>query len=69
MVDAGLGFPYSQRGALAGLDVLAVPYVACGDLCGFDSDTSYPAAAAALPPVAPPISAPYLKALHMRKKN
>lgn len=68
MIDAGMGFPYSHR-PLSGKELLTVPYVACGDLCGFDSDTSYVTEDASLPPVAPPLSAGYLKALQMRKQQ
>ncbi len=66
MIDASRGYPYGQ-GQLEGLQRLVVPFVACGDLCGFDSDTSYERDGPSLPPVAPPLSAAYLEALEMRR--
>lgn len=68
MIDPSRGFPYGQ-GELHGLQRLVVPFVACGDLCGFDSDTSYEYDGPALPPVAPPLSASYLHALQLRKEQ
>eukprot|EP01069_Polyplicarium_translucidae_P007188 Polyplicarium_translucidae@DN3069_c0_g2_i1.p1 len=37
------------------------PFVACGDLRGYDADRNYPASAVALGPVQPPLTAPYIK--------
>jgi tRNA (cytidine32/guanosine34-2'-O)-methyltransferase len=68
MIDPTRGFPYGQ-GELRGLQRLVVPFVACGDLCGFDSDTSYEHDGPTLAPVAPPLSAPYLHALQLRKEQ
>jgi tRNA (cytidine32/guanosine34-2'-O)-methyltransferase len=48
-------------------DKLIVPFVACGDLAGFDSDSSYDTAAPSLPPVTPPLAPFYLEALQQRK--
>ncbi len=51
----------------------AAPFVACGDLSGFDADMSYaidPSADAPRPPVAPPIDPPYADALrHQRAEE
>ncbi len=33
---------YGANNQLFGPSALVVPFVACGDLCGFDSDKSYP---------------------------
>lgn len=33
---------YGENNALMGPNALTVPFVACGDLTGFDSDKSYP---------------------------
>lgn len=66
MIDPTFGYPYGKSD-LEGIDRLIVPFVACGDLCGFDSDTSYEVKGEGLPPVAPPLSAPYLKSLQMRR--
>jgi tRNA (cytidine32/guanosine34-2'-O)-methyltransferase len=68
MIDPSRGYPYGQ-GELRGLQRLVVPFVACGDLCGFDSDTSYEHDGPTLAPVAPPLSAPYLHALQLRKEQ
>lgn len=38
---------------------LVLPFLACGDLAGFDSDRAYPAPDASLPPVQPPLGAPF----------
>ena len=57
----------------------AVPFVACGDLSGFDSDRSYPvdrpaagagegSAAAPLEPVQKPINPPYQEAMERRRR-
>ena len=44
---------------------LVAPFVACGDLSGFDSETYYgarrPAATVSPAPLQPPIAAPYMK--------
>lgn len=68
MIDASSGYPYGKR-ELAGAERMMVPFVACGDLCGFDSDTAYEMDGTSLPPVAPPLSAPYLKALQQRREE
>ena len=57
---------YGASNPLTGVSSLVVPFVACGDLSGFDSDKSYPLQ---LPdesveytyrdPVQPPIKPPY----------
>lgn len=68
MIDPSIGYPYGPR-PLEGIDRLIVPFVACGDLCGFDSETAYEVETegGSLAPVAPPLSAPYLKALEHRR--
>jgi tRNA (cytidine32/guanosine34-2'-O)-methyltransferase len=48
-------------------DKLIVPFVACGDLAGFDSDSSYDTTVPSLPPVTPPLAPFYLEALQQRK--
>lgn len=47
-----------------------VPFVACGDLSGYDSETTHalPEGHSSLPPVQPPISAPYCDALAERRR-
>ena len=48
-----------------------VPFVVCGDLSGFDSDTTYPTPKGyvTLPPVQPPITPAYAEAVARRKRN
>lgn len=52
-----------------------IPFLACGDLNGFDSDRSYPLPKRAdgsyqsLDPVQPPIAPPYKRALEMKKAS
>lgn len=50
-----------------------IPFLACGDLSGYDSDRSYPLPKVAegsyqsLDPVQPPIAPPYKRALELKK--
>ena len=44
-----------------------VPFVACGDLSGYDADMNYTDAIDALPPVQPPIGAAYEEAIKIKK--
>ncbi|KAF9579479.1 putative tRNA (cytidine(32)/guanosine(34)-2'-O)-methyltransferase [Lunasporangiospora selenospora] len=51
-----------------------VPFIACGDLCGFDSDMTYALPVAGegyklLKPVQGPITAPYLSAIQKKRKG
>lgn len=52
-----------------------IPFLACGDLSGYDSDRSYPLSKSAegtyqiLDPVQPPIAPPYKRALEMKKAS
>lgn len=52
-----------------------IPFLACGDLRGYDSDRSYPLPKDAdgtyqsLDPVQPPIAPPYKRALEMKKAS
>jgi len=52
------GFEFSCQ-----LEAELVPFLACGDLSGFDADQSYPLEAPPLDPVAPPTVPPYKTAL------
>ncbi|KAH3743931.1 ribosomal RNA methyltransferase 1 [Pelomyxa schiedti] len=54
------------------LDPCIVPFVACGDLSGYDSDQTYQIPQALwsrLPPVQAPIHPPYEKACMLRRNN
>jgi tRNA (cytidine32/guanosine34-2'-O)-methyltransferase len=53
-----------------------IPFLACGDLSGYDSDRSYPLPSStdggsyrSLDPVQPPIAPPYKTALQMKKAS
>jgi hypothetical protein len=58
---------------LTGANKILVPFVACGDLSGFDADQSYPLQLDDEPtyvhhaPVAPPITPPYMEAVRRDK--
>ena len=58
---------------LEGPNKIYIPFLACGDLSGYDSDRSYPlpqvaeGAYKSLDPVQPPIAPPYKRALELKK--
>lgn len=58
---------------LEGPNKVYIPFLACGDLSGYDSDRSYPLPKVgdgtyrSLDPVQPPIAPPYKRALEMKK--
>ena len=60
---------------LTGMNKVVVPFVACGDLSGFDSDQSYPLQLEGEPqyqyrdPVAPPITPPYMESVKARHER
>ncbi|XP_051130701.1 putative tRNA (cytidine(32)/guanosine(34)-2'-O)-methyltransferase [Andrographis paniculata] len=60
---------------LEGPNKVYIPFLACGDLAGYDSDRSYPlprnpdGSYRTLDPVQPPIAPPYKRALEMRKAS
>lgn len=64
-----------RSGWLEGPNKVYIPFLACGDLSGYDSDRSYPLPTTkdgsqpyqSLDPVQPPIAPPYKKALEMKK--
>ncbi|KAM7270424.1 hypothetical protein ACFE04_029638 [Oxalis oulophora] len=62
-----------SSGWLEGPNKVYIPFLACGDLSGYDSDRSYPLPKVAgqiyqsLDPVQPPIAPPYKRALEMKK--
>lgn len=64
-----------SSGWLEGPNKVYIPFLACGDLSGFDSDRSYPLPEVAegvyksLDPVQPPIAPPYKRALEMKKAS
>ncbi|GMH16697.1 hypothetical protein Nepgr_018538 [Nepenthes gracilis] len=60
-------------GCLEGPNKVYIPFLACGDLSGYDSDQSYPLPQVvegtyrSLDPVQPPIAPPYKTALDLKK--
>lgn len=63
-----------SSGWLEGPNKVYIPFLACGDLSGYDSDRSYPLPQVAegttyksLDPVQPPIAPPYKRALELKK--
>ncbi|KAF0932681.1 hypothetical protein E2562_011978 [Oryza meyeriana var. granulata] len=63
-----------RSGWLEGPNKVYIPFLACGDLSGYDSDRSYPLPSTeggsyqSLDPVQPPIAPPYKTALKMKKQ-
>ncbi|XP_010909647.1 uncharacterized protein [Elaeis guineensis] len=65
-----------HSGWLEGPNKVYIPFLACGDLSGYDSDRSYPLPSSAeggryqsLDPVQPPIAPPYKTALELKKAS
>uniref|UniRef100_A0ACD5ZDV6 Uncharacterized protein n=1 Tax=Avena sativa TaxID=4498 RepID=A0ACD5ZDV6_AVESA len=65
-----------RSGWLEGPNKVYIPFLACGDLSGYDSDRSYPLPSTegggsyqSLDPVQPPIAPPYKTALDMKKAS
>ncbi|KAJ3672541.1 hypothetical protein LUZ60_007262 [Juncus effusus] len=56
-----------RSGWLEGGNKVYIPFLACGDLSGYDSDRSYPLSNRVLDPVQPPINPPYKTALQLKK--
>ncbi|CAN1134423.1 Putative tRNA (cytidine(32)/guanosine(34)-2'-O)-methyltransferase [Linum perenne] len=63
-------------GSPSGAHDVYIPFLACGDLSGYDSDRSYPlprnpegTTYQSLDPVQPPIAPPYKRALEMKKAS
>lgn len=71
MLNPMLDQSYSQDNQLLGVNRVIVPFLACGDLSGFDSDMTYPMPEGAvhLDPLQPPIAAPYAKAIQLKRTN
>lgn len=65
-----------SSGWLEGPNKVYIPFLACGDLSGYDSDRSYPlpnnadgGSYQSLDPVQPPIAPPYKRALELKKAS
>ncbi|CAG8788829.1 14094_t:CDS:2 [Racocetra persica] len=67
MIDPLLDLSYGNE--LLGPNRVIVPFIACGDLSGFDSDMTYPLEKESLDPLQPPISAPYRTAINLKQNN
>ncbi|RUP46795.1 cell division protein [Jimgerdemannia flammicorona] len=76
MASPLLDFSYGPKNELVGPNRVIVPFIACGDLSGFDSDRTYAlegmgenAPYKSLDPLQPPISAPYKTAIELKRNN
>ncbi|KAJ1667564.1 tRNA (uridine-2'-O-)-methyltransferase trm7 [Coemansia sp. RSA 1813] len=75
MANPLMDIPYDSANPIVGSNRAIVPFVACGDLRGFDSDMTYPLDIEdAKPyetrdPAQSPISPPYKKALELKRSN
>mmetsp|Transcript_143525 Transcript_143525/g.250514 ORF Transcript_143525/g.250514 Transcript_143525/m.250514 type:complete len:295 (-) Transcript_143525:219-1103(-) len=61
MINPFLDHSYTETNQLAGPNRYIVPFLACGDLSGYDADQTYPLDEGheSLSPVAPPTNPPY----------
>ncbi|KAJ1878991.1 tRNA (uridine-2'-O-)-methyltransferase trm7 [Coemansia sp. RSA 1722] len=75
MANPLMDVPYDLDHPIVGSNRVIVPFVACGDLRGFDADMTYPleiddaASYQARDPTQMPISPPYKKALELKRSN
>ncbi|KAG2373306.1 hypothetical protein C9374_012295 [Naegleria lovaniensis] len=86
MVDPLLDFQYNEEkyqggnvtsaaqngGPMLGADRYIVPFLACGDLSGFDSDRTYSIGVneeLGMKPIQPPTNPPYKKAVELKRSN
>ncbi|RKP14406.1 FtsJ-like methyltransferase-domain-containing protein [Piptocephalis cylindrospora] len=72
MMNPLLDYPYTdEENVLVGSNRVIVPFVACGDLGGFDSDMTYPIRETytSLQPTQAPIRPAYQTAIEMRRRN
>ncbi|KAJ2746769.1 tRNA (uridine-2'-O-)-methyltransferase trm7 [Coemansia sp. BCRC 34301] len=75
MANPLMDVPYDASNPISGSNRVIVPFVACGDLRGFDADMTYSLdISEAKPycprgPTQPPISPPYEKALELKRSN
>src|SRR3989338_7560656 len=62
----------NNGGPMLGTDRFIVPFLACGDLSGFDSDRTYSIGndeVLGIPAVQPPTNPPYKKAVELKRSN
>ncbi|KAJ2120768.1 tRNA (uridine-2'-O-)-methyltransferase trm7 [Coemansia sp. RSA 720] len=75
MANPLMDVPYSDANSIVGSNRFIVPFVACGDLRGFDADMTYPldideaGPYEQRDPTQSPISPPYKRALELKRSN
>ncbi|KAL1930356.1 hypothetical protein VTP01DRAFT_10518 [Rhizomucor pusillus] len=71
MANPLLDMQYDEMNDLVGSNREIVPFIACGDLNGYDADRTYPLEASytSLDPLQPPITAPYKTAMGLKRNN
>ncbi|KAF7721866.1 putative tRNA (cytidine(32)/guanosine(34)-2'-O)-methyltransferase [Apophysomyces ossiformis] len=71
MVNPLLDMHYDGMNEFVGPNRTIVPFIACGDLNGYDADRTYPLKTSytSLDPLQPPITAPYKTAIEMKRNN
>lgn len=71
MLDPLLDHQYNEENPLTGANRIVVPFVACGDLSGYDSDQTYyiDESYERVEAVQKPINPPYKAALEMKTNN
>lgn len=75
LIQPYLNITNKDFSTLTGINRVIIPFIVCGDLSGYDSDTTYPlqlpgeAPYEYKPPVAPPISPPYSFAKKLNKEK
>ncbi|KAJ1855532.1 tRNA (uridine-2'-O-)-methyltransferase trm7 [Coemansia sp. RSA 1822] len=75
MANPLMDVPYSDANPIVGSNRFIVPFVACGDLRGFDADMTYPldideaGPYEQRDPTQSPISPPYKRALELKRSN
>lgn len=69
MANPYIDLQYGTGVELSAVNRKLVPFIACGDLSGFDSETSYPVEGESLAPVQPPTAPPYKSAVERKAKS
>ncbi|KAJ3187853.1 putative tRNA (cytidine(32)/guanosine(34)-2'-O)-methyltransferase [Gaertneriomyces sp. JEL0708] len=72
MMNPLLDAEYGAENELVGINRVIVPFIACGDLSGFDSDKTYPLPEegySSLDPVQAPIRPPYQTYMDKKRQN
>ena len=71
MVDPLLDHSYSQDNSFLGINRSIIPFLACGDLSGFDADQTYmlQEGHVSLDPVQKPINPPFAQFQNLELKD